>query len=594
MKKYFKSFLVLLSFVLLLQIQKLPIYASEINRDSLGNYENNADLIEINIDIDPTTINDDIYEVDSESMLSLSNEQYEWKKYATDYYYNKMTTAEQVLYDRLDEMCMEYLTSTNNLSTGSGTTYTPSGESVSSRRAPLISYTDIGLTKAEAQEVFWVFNYSNPQYFFLSNVLGTAISGTDGYVAVYFYDIFSQGTARQQYVSKMQSQISAWNSEIGNPANDYELQKKIHDVICSKVSYEPDSSKLGNPYYQSCVSAICNDDVFSNVTVCAGYTKAFSLFANAYGLETIEVTSASHAWNKVFLFDKWYNVDCTWDDQTSGIIYTFFDKSDSTFVSSGHEPESMWMGYTPSATADFDSSTGIISNFVTQPQITTYTCNGGKMVTINKRKAANQVYYTLDGSEPTTSSLLYTGSFLLKSKSTIKAKEVEKNVGTSKAASLQLDVGAVKEPIISADNNIISLSCATEGVQIYYTTDGSEPTEQSNLYINPFSIQNGQIVKAIAQKRGYASSAVVSNTKAYTTSLGGMCWLLNDTEISVGTAYTTDDPGIQFSWKVEADFRLEWKQLGYLETDSRKLLVACRGERFKWQHHRKYNLFQCG
>jgi Chitobiase/beta-hexosaminidase C-terminal domain len=48
----------------------------------------------------------------------------------------------------------------------------------------------------------------------------------------------------------------------------------------------------------------------------------------------------------------------------------------------------------------------------------------------------------------------------------------------------------------------ISLSCTTPGVDIRYTTDGSDPTLLSTLYAEPFSISSDTVVKARAFRQG--------------------------------------------------------------------------------------------
>lgn len=58
----------------------------------------------------------------------------------------------------------------------------------------------------------------------------------------------------------------------------------------------------------------------------------------------------------------------------------------------------------------------------------------------------------------------------------------------------------------------VVLTCTTEGAKIYYTTDGSNPTESSELYTAPFEISSTVTVKARAYAEGKASSGVVSAT----------------------------------------------------------------------------------
>ena len=55
----------------------------------------------------------------------------------------------------------------------------------------------------------------------------------------------------------------------------------------------------------------------------------------------------------------------------------------------------------------------------------------------------------------------------------------------------------------------ITLSCATEGAEIYYTLDESEPTAESTLYTEPIALETTTTVKAVAiDAKGNASEVV--------------------------------------------------------------------------------------
>jgi hypothetical protein len=56
----------------------------------------------------------------------------------------------------------------------------------------------------------------------------------------------------------------------------------------------------------------------------------------------------------------------------------------------------------------------------------------------------------------------------------------------------------------------VTLQSATSGAAIYYTTDGSTPTQSSNLYGGAFPLASNSVVKAIAFKSGFNPSAQAS------------------------------------------------------------------------------------
>lgn len=55
------------------------------------------------------------------------------------------------------------------------------------------------------------------------------------------------------------------------------------------------------------------------------------------------------------------------------------------------------------------------------------------------------------------------------------------------------------------------LTCLMPGVKIYYTLDGTEPTESSLLYTKPIDVDRNMQIKAIAVKEGLGKSFVVSS-----------------------------------------------------------------------------------
>ncbi len=72
-------------------------------------------------------------------------------------------------------------------------------------------------------------------------------------------------------------------------------------------------------------------------------------------------------------------------------------------------------------------------------------------------------------------------------------------------------------PVISPEGGVyeepltVMISCATDGAQIHYTTDGNEPTAASPVYSGPISVDETMTISAVAMKEGlYNSSVAVS------------------------------------------------------------------------------------
>lgn len=56
----------------------------------------------------------------------------------------------------------------------------------------------------------------------------------------------------------------------------------------------------------------------------------------------------------------------------------------------------------------------------------------------------------------------------------------------------------------------VEITCATEGATIYYTTDGSDPTAESDIYEEPILVENDMTIKAMAMMEGYDNSGIAT------------------------------------------------------------------------------------
>jgi hypothetical protein len=148
--------------------------------------------------------------------------------------------------------------------------------------------------------------------------------------------------------------------------------------------------------------------------------------------------------------------------------------------------------------------------------------NGGSFadavpVSIDCNTSGATIRYTTDGSEPTSGSPAYNGSFTLTSSCVAKAKAFKTGYYDSATASAEFTITpTVVTPTISPPPGtfvgyaMISISCATSGADIHYTLDGSDPSSGSTLYISPFALRSSGLVKGKAFKSGYNASGVTS------------------------------------------------------------------------------------
>ena len=69
----------------------------------------------------------------------------------------------------------------------------------------------------------------------------------------------------------------------------------------------------------------------------------------------------------------------------------------------------------------------------------------------------------------------------------------------------------IEPPVITNEGSVVTIITTEYGGTIYYTTDGSNPTSQSNVYSGSFTVVNGTTIKAIVVVNSTAST-VTSKT----------------------------------------------------------------------------------
>jgi hypothetical protein len=135
------------------------------------------------------------------------------------------------------------------------------------------------------------------------------------------------------------------------------------------------------------------------------------------------------------------------------------------------------------------------------------------------------VRYTVDGSEPSSTSAVYSSAILVDSGTVmIKAKAFKSGMTNSDVASATytINLPKVSTPSLSPDSGTyssaqsVTASCATSGATIRYTSNGSEPTSSSTVYSGPISVSSTTTIKAKAFKSGMADSDTVIETYTIT------------------------------------------------------------------------------
>ena len=121
----------------------------------------------------------------------------------------------------------------------------------------------------------------------------------------------------------------------------------------------------------------------------------------------------------------------------------------------------------------------------------------------------------------------YTGPITVSNSETLNAIATEAGSTNSAVATATyiINLPAAATPAFSPAGGTytgaqtVTISTATPGATIYYTTNGTTPTTSSSVYGGPITVSTSETLEAIAVATGYTQSAVAPAT--YTINIGG-------------------------------------------------------------------------
>jgi hypothetical protein len=177
---------------------------------------------------------------------------------------------------------------------------------------------------------------------------------------------------------------------------------------------------------------------------------------------------------------------------------------------------------------------GIVTDPVLSPDGGQYSSN--QTVSMNTVTDGATIIFTTDGTEPDDSNgTIYTSPISVTSNTTVKAFAYKADY---------LDSGTTTEnyilkcatPVINVVDQTytadVTITCATPGVTIRYTTNGSTPSQYSGTqYTGEFTVGKGIMIKAISYKSGWTTSNVASDSAGATRGLSDGGALISQFEV---------------------------------------------------------------
>ncbi|MBO9598595.1 MAG: hypothetical protein J7559_12365 [Cohnella sp.] len=166
----------------------------------------------------------------------------------------------------------------------------------------------------------------------------TSAPGKSKGTAVYKVD-YLETKKQTDYVKAEAKKIVA--KLITDKMSDIQKEKLLHDYIASQVTYDKSLRKY-----------TAYEALTTGEAVCQGYALLTYRLMQEAGIPVHivsgTVSTGLHAWNKVKLDGKWYNVDTTWDSQKQ-VVYSYFNVTDAALK----RDHSWKQGSLPAANTDY-------------------------------------------------------------------------------------------------------------------------------------------------------------------------------------------------------------------------------------------------
>jgi hypothetical protein len=172
-------------------------------------------------------------------------------------------------------------------------------------------------------------------------------------------------------------------------------------------------------------------------------------------------------------------------------------------------------GFVPSSVASAAYGVGpLAATPVISPAGGTYA--SAQTVTISDSTPGATIYYTTNGTTPGIGSTVYSGPITVSANETVQAIAAAPSYSNSSVgiAAFTINIAQTAQPTFTpaggtyATTQTVTISDATPGALIYYTTNGTTPTAASTLYSGPITVSATETVQAIALSAGSSPSAV--------------------------------------------------------------------------------------
>jgi outer membrane protein assembly factor BamB len=206
-----------------------------------------------------------------------------------------------------------------------------------------------------------------------------------------------------------------------------------------------------------------------------------------------------------------YAASWAWDFNNDGVVDSTEQNPTHTYSSTGRYAVKLTVTNAAGSVSEIKTDYITVDNVAPVPSANLPSGSYNTDLTVNLTAVDDldsnpQIYYTLDGSDPTTSSILYTEPININSAGTTTLKFIAVDATGNwspvynQTYTIDITTSTVTaNPVGGLFNTTQTITLTTnEPATIYYTTDGSTPTTTSNQYTTPININTTTTLKFMA------------------------------------------------------------------------------------------------
>lgn len=185
----------------------------------------------------------------------------------------------------------------------------------------------VNMSEAQLRVVIAAYFADHPQVFWLDNNFEYASSESK---TVLQFSSFMSADEIEKEAKKLTEQIQDILNEMPSELSEYDKEVFLHDALIGLCEYDDDVKNIEDNFRAFTATGA----LVEGSAVCEGYSRAFQYLLSLAGIESYCVVGTGegelHMWNAVKIYDGWYYVDTTWDeDDDSGVCYDYFNLSET-------------------------------------------------------------------------------------------------------------------------------------------------------------------------------------------------------------------------------------------------------------------------